>query len=151
MGIFALFADPGLQHLPPYRTFCWHFPWKNTHLITTLCFPSIRNKSVIFTRFVAHYVRWWFLQYSTTIGDDLWATKKNVLFYRLLKFYRTQKSLENDSDIIPSVRVTAYSASLLQKLMATNPNPFPRDAWLFFLWFFFYSELPCSLLHNSFF
>jgi len=74
VGIFALFADPGIQYLPPYRNFFLVFSLKEHSPVATLCFSSVRNRSVIFTRFVAHYIELnggWLLQAPKTIGNDL--------------------------------------------------------------------------------
>lgn len=57
MGNFGLFADPGIPYLPPFRAVFLALSLKeHSPDYYTICFFQIRNRSVIFTRFVAHYV-----------------------------------------------------------------------------------------------
>lgn len=110
-------------------------------------FSSMRNSNVIFTRFVAHCIGLnggWLLQAPKPFVNSCWDAKTNMLFYSLVKFYRIQKRIENNSRIFPCVWVKAYSASLQLKLTVTNSTPLPRDIW--FWWLFLFRTHPRKIL-----
>lgn len=99
---------------------------------------------------MAHYVGLngrWLLQAFKTMVMTYEPPKKPCYFIDCLKFTEYNR-LENDSDIFPYVWVMAYSASLLLKLTATNPNTFPRDRWLYFLMIIFIQNFPEKKLYH---